>query len=69
MGAEAGYRRYPAAMVNITNKCNLRCAHCFVFRDENPNSPHGEMDTPTMLAKLSELQQFNGMFSRLRLIT
>ena len=25
--------RYPAAMVNVTNHCNLRCKHCFVFRD------------------------------------
>lgn len=61
MGSEAGYRRYPAAMVNITNKCNLRCVHCFVFRDENPNSPRGEMDTPTMLSKLSELQRRHGI--------
>ena len=22
--------RYPAAMVNVTNRCNLSCAHCFV---------------------------------------
>jgi MoaA/NifB/PqqE/SkfB family radical SAM enzyme len=29
--------RYPAALVNVTNHCNLSCAHCFVFRDGNPN--------------------------------
>ncbi|MBW1644136.1 MAG: radical SAM protein [Deltaproteobacteria bacterium] len=48
---------YPAAMVNITNKCTLSCKHCFVFRDENPNNPKKEMDTETMLGKLSDLQK------------
>lgn len=50
-------RLYPAAMVNITNKCNLRCKHCFVFRDDNPNDPKGEMDSKTMIGKLRELQK------------
>lgn len=48
---------YPAAMVNITNRCTLRCKHCFVFRDENPNNPEEEMDTETMLSKLFALQE------------
>lgn len=50
-------RQWPAAMVNITNRCNLRCRHCFVFREGNPNNPHKEMDTRTMLKKLKELQK------------
>ncbi len=49
-------RVYPAAMVNITNRCNLRCRHCFVFREGNPNKPRGEMDSGTMVAKLAELR-------------
>ena len=44
-------------MVNITNKCTLRCKHCFVFREGNPNQPRSEMDSKTMLAKLEELQK------------
>ena len=48
-------------MVNITNKCTLRCRHCFVFRDENPNKPHGEMSTETMLEKLAELKEHHGI--------
>ena len=28
---------YPSAMVNITNRCNLECEHCFVYRDGNLN--------------------------------
>lgn len=49
-------KTYPAAMVNITNRCTLRCRHCFVFRDGNPNDPAGEMDDDTMLAKLAQIQ-------------
>jgi MoaA/NifB/PqqE/SkfB family radical SAM enzyme len=48
-------------MVNITNRCTLRCKHCFVYRDENPNNQKGEMDTPTMLRKLAELQRRHGI--------
>jgi MoaA/NifB/PqqE/SkfB family radical SAM enzyme len=25
--------------VNVTNRCNLSCGHCFVYRDANPNVP------------------------------
>jgi MoaA/NifB/PqqE/SkfB family radical SAM enzyme len=48
---------YPASMVNITNKCNLHCKHCFVFREGNPNKPRKEMDSKTMLEKLEHLQK------------
>jgi MoaA/NifB/PqqE/SkfB family radical SAM enzyme len=58
---ETTARQYPAAMVNITNKCTLRCQHCFVFREGNPNDPKAEMDTPTMVRKLSELQRRHGI--------
>jgi len=54
-------RHYPAAVINITNRCTLRCRHCFVYRDGNPNDPRGEMDTPTMLRKVSELQKRHGI--------
>lgn len=58
---EIGYRQYPAAMVNITNRCTLRCKHCFIYRDGNPNDPDNEMDTATMIRKLSELQGRHGI--------
>jgi MoaA/NifB/PqqE/SkfB family radical SAM enzyme len=50
-------KQFPVAMVNITNRCNLRCKHCFVFREANPTSIQNEMDTKTMLKKLSSLQK------------
>ena len=54
--ADFGEQDYPSALVNVTNACNLRCTHCFVFRDENPNEPRDKMDDATMLAHLAELR-------------
>ena len=59
--AENSLRQYPAAMVNITNRCTLQCKHCFVYRDGNPNDRKEEMATPTMLEKLSELKRRHGI--------
>ncbi len=64
-GKETARRWYPAAMVNITNRCNLRCRHCFIFRDENPNSPRQEMDTASMVRKLEEVQKRHGIHTML----
>jgi sulfatase maturation enzyme AslB (radical SAM superfamily) len=60
-GTEAGVRQYPAAMVNITNKCNLRCRHCFIFRDGTPNEQTSRMDAATIVARLTELQRRHGI--------
>lgn len=61
--------RYPAAMVNITNHCNLACSHCFIFRDGNPNeqtiSIREEMDDDTMLETLTGLRDRHGIASML----
>jgi MoaA/NifB/PqqE/SkfB family radical SAM enzyme len=57
--------RYPAAMVNITNHCNLRCKHCFVFRDGNPNEPDGEMKPDRLIAELRRLRDRHGIRSML----
>ena len=61
--------RYPAAMVNITNRCNLSCQHCFVFRDGNPNeeppSAREEMPDEAILETLAELRDRHGIVSML----
>ena len=54
-------RQWPAAMVNITNRCTLRCRHCFVYRQGNPTDTRGEMDTGTMVKRLGELQKRHGI--------
>jgi MoaA/NifB/PqqE/SkfB family radical SAM enzyme len=57
---ELGDRFFPAAMVNVTNRCTLRCRHCFVYRDGNPNKRPkrlpDEMDTGAMLETLGKLR-------------
>ena len=58
-------RPFPAAMINITNRCTLRCRHCFVFRDANPNDPDDEMDTTTMLKRIRERKDNHGIRSML----
>ena len=58
---EATARQWPAAMVNITNRCTLRCRHCFVFRDDNPTDIKREMDSETMVKRLGELQKRHGI--------
>lgn len=60
-----GDTQFPAALVNITNVCNLECSHCFVFRDDNPNSPHDKMNDATMLHQLEVLRDKHGIKSML----
>jgi MoaA/NifB/PqqE/SkfB family radical SAM enzyme len=57
--------RYPGAMVNVTNHCNLECKHCFVFREGNPNRPTGEMKPERMLSELRRLRDRHGVRSML----
>ncbi len=51
-----GETRFSAALVNVTNVCNLSCKHCFVFRADNPNRPQDKMDEATMLHQLEVLR-------------
>ncbi len=53
--------QYVSAMVNVTNRCNLACEHCFVFRDGNPNSAEGEMSPERVLAELQRLRDRHGI--------
>ncbi len=52
---------YPSAMVNVTNRCNLKCQHCFVFRDGNPNELAGEMKPERVLSELRRLRDRHGL--------
>lgn len=56
---------FPAALVNVTNACNLSCSHCFVFRADNPNRPQDKMDDATLLAQLEMLRDRHGIRSML----
>jgi len=56
-------------MVNITNRCNLSCQHCFIYRDGNPNeepaSAQDEMSDETILETLAGLRDRHGIVSML----
>ncbi len=60
-----GTRPFPAALVNVTNRCNLECEHCFVFREGNPNAFMDRMDDATMLHQLEVLRDRHGIKSML----
>ena len=61
--------RYPAAMVNVTNRCNLACTHCFIYRDGNPNaepaSVRDELGDAAILETLVGLRDRHGIVSML----
>ncbi|MEZ5553504.1 MAG: radical SAM protein [Pseudomonadales bacterium] len=40
----------------LTNACNLRCAHCFVYREHTPNDPRDKMSNAEMLRQLRILR-------------
>ncbi|MCP3938229.1 MAG: radical SAM protein [Actinomycetia bacterium] len=56
-----GTRSFPGALVNVTNRCNLECEHCFVFREGNPNASIDRMDDDTMLHQLEVLRDRYGI--------
>lgn len=57
---ELGDRYFPTAMVNVTNRCTLKCRTCFIYREGNPSEHPGklseEMDKQTMLKTLEMLR-------------
>jgi sulfatase maturation enzyme AslB (radical SAM superfamily) len=52
-------------MINITNRCNLRCKHCFVFREGNPNKPtkKSEMPADVMIRQIRKYRNKYGILS------
>jgi MoaA/NifB/PqqE/SkfB family radical SAM enzyme len=42
--------------VIVTNACNLRCRHCFVYREDTPNEPRNKMNDANMLHQLAVLR-------------
>lgn len=52
--------QFPSALVNVTNRCTLKCKHCFVFRETSPNRKAAELDAPAFLAKVLEKKEQHG---------
>lgn len=55
------------ALINITNRCNLKCKHCFVFREGNPNTPteKNEMPAEVMIKEIKKFKQKYRIFRML----
>lgn len=49
------------AMVNVTNRCNLACEHCFVFRDANPNEPVNDPTDEELYDQIKTLRDKHGL--------
>ncbi len=57
--------RFPGAMVNITNRCNLCCAHCFVYTDGNPNDPSHDIPDDELLRELEKIRDRHRIYGML----
>ncbi len=53
----------PIAMINITNRCTLKCKHCFVYREGTPNTPtkKNEMPTEEMIKEIRKYKRKYGI--------
>lgn len=60
-----GEQNFPSALVIITNACNLRCTHCFVYREDTPNEARDKMSDEKMLYQLEKLRDKHGIGSML----
>jgi len=60
-----GEQQFPGALVLVTNACNLRCKHCFVYREDTPNDARDKMSDEDMLEQLRMLRDKHGIRSML----
>jgi len=60
-GAYREDAEYQIVVINVTNRCNLTCEHCFVYRDGNPNEAPArvgdELGTAAILEALAEVKE------------
>lgn len=52
---------YPSALIIVTNRCTLKCRHCFVSRKTSPNAKAKELDATIFLDKLLEKKRRHGI--------
>ena len=60
-----GEREFAAALVLVTNACNLRCQHCFVYREDTPSESKYKMSDSNMLYQLRRLRDKHNIRSML----
>ncbi|MHA2037106.1 MAG: radical SAM protein [Promethearchaeota archaeon] len=59
--------KFSSALVNITNRCNLKCKHCFVFREGNPNTAIEKSEMPTNIM-IEEIKNYQRKYGILRML-
>ncbi len=52
-------KRYPYATVELTERCNIRCKHCYYFKDERGRLK--DLPDQEILTRLAELQRRYGI--------
>ncbi|MFX1395108.1 MAG: radical SAM protein [Promethearchaeota archaeon] len=57
----------PIALVNITNRCNLKCKHCFVFREGTPNTPTKKNEMPAE-EMINEIKKYKRKYGIIRIL-
>lgn len=57
----------PIAMINITNRCTLRCKHCFVYRDGTPNTPNKQNEMPAD-QMIKEIKKYRKKFGIIHMV-
>ena len=55
--------QYPAAVVNVTNRCNLRCKHCYLYVEGNPNDEKDPIPDDAFLAEVERLRDRHGLLA------
>jgi MoaA/NifB/PqqE/SkfB family radical SAM enzyme len=55
--------QYPAGIVNVTNRCNLRCKHCYLYADGNPNDPNDQIPDEALLAEMRRIRDRHGLIA------
>jgi Fe-coproporphyrin III synthase len=57
--------KFPGAMLNVTNRCNLTCAHCFIYTDGNPNDPAHDIPDDELLEAVTRVRDRHGVHGML----
>lgn len=53
--------QYAAAIINITNRCNLTCTHCYLYADGNPSDMDDQIPDEELLAEVERLRDRHGL--------
>ncbi len=52
----------PIAMINITNRCTLKCKHCFIYREGTPSTAaKNEMTVEQMIKEIKKYRKEYGI--------